>query len=152
VNTINEKGIVYTFDLLISVVIVMLIIFSFSFLIFEKVNNQILLEKNFFLEEKTIAISDALIKNNNSNSFLGISEYDIDKKRNLTNKININNLNFENIYLKDYFVKEISYKLQNSSSNILHFEEKKGSDCFSIERFVLINNSKALLKVRGCYE
>lgn len=149
---INNKGIIYTFDLLLTIIIIFAILLFYSTYIFYLIEEKNMNEKDFFLKEKTLAISDSLIKSSNSNSFLGIAKKDFEKKRVLSNQIDLSNLNFDKFELGDFFVKEINYKTKSGLINNLYFSEKEFSSCYSIERFVLINNKKALISVRGCYE
>lgn len=152
INSLNSKGIVYTFDLLLTIVIVFVILFSYSTYTFSLITEMNNLEKDFFLKEKTIAISDTLVKSNNANSFLGIAKKDFEKNRILSNQIYLSNLNFDKFELGEFFVKEIKYKRKNGFEESLYFSKKEFSICYSIERFVLINEEKSLILVRGCYE
>lgn len=149
---LNQKGIIYTFDLLLTIIIVFVILLISSMFIFDTIKEKTNQEEDFFLKEKTLAISDVLIKSNNANSFLGIAKKDIDKKRVLSNQIDLTNLQFENFELKNFFIKEIKYKTKIGFESSLYFSEKEFSNCYSIERFVLINEEKGVLSVRGCYE
>jgi hypothetical protein len=155
-NKINsQKGIAFTVDTIFSVLIILIILFSFSIFTFQKVTTENFFEKQFILEQKTIAISDAIVKNNNSNSFLGMSVIDVDKKRVLSNIISLENKNFNNLNLDNFFIKEITVKFKNNSSQNIFFVETTATSCFSINRFVIvkgITQEKAKIEVVGCYE
>lgn len=149
----NNKGIIFTFDTTLTTIILLVILFSFSIFLFDKIENDLFIEKQFFLEQKTISISDAIIKNNNpTNSMLGMSIIDFDKKRTLSNKISLHNTNFEQIDLDNFFIKEIKYTLKNGFEETIFFENRNSNSCFSVERFVIIENQKGLIIVSGCYE
>lgn len=151
-NYLNHKGIIFTIDTMLTTILILVILFSFSIFVFEKIENNLLIEKQFFLEQKTISVADSIIKNNNPNPILGMSIVDLDKKRTLNNKISLQNTNFEQINLDVFFIKKIKYRLKTGFEEKLFLDNREFSSCFSIERFVLIQNQKGLIKVVGCYE
>ncbi len=151
----SQKGMSFTIDTIFSVLIILIILFSFSFFIFQKISNETNFEKQFILEQKTISVADAIVKNNNENSMLGASVIDLDKKRTLSNIISTENKNFINLELDDFFIKEINLKYKNNSIEKLFSKETNTNNCFSIERFVLVRKielKKAKIQIVGCYE
>lgn len=149
---INNRGIIFTIDTLLTTIILLIILLSFSIILFQIINNNLELEKQFFLEQKTIAIADAIVKNNNSNALLGMSKIDFEKKRVLSNNLTLSNNNFTSIELNDFFIKEVSYLLKNKQSKTIFLNKKTFSNCFAVQRFVLIEKQKGLIKIVGCYE
>jgi hypothetical protein len=148
--SITNKGFIFTTDLIFTIAI--LLITMLVFVIF--VNNQINFfteqEKNFYLEEKTIFVADAFIKNYNSNNtMLGACIFDSDKKRILSNELSsINFLKIKQLNTSDFFIKKIIVK--NVLTKEIFLDNTQSNTCFSIKRFAFVDNLKSEINFVGC--
>lgn len=147
----NEKGFIFSMDLIIACIIILFSILWFVIFI----NNNLTLTINFetekYLEAKTIFIVDSFIKNfNEENTLLGSCKFDESKKRILSNELNSNYFsNIKKIDINNFFIKKIETK-NNFDSKIIYFEEQNSKNCISIKRFILLDNIKNIIIFTGC--
>jgi len=106
---------------------------------------------NFYLEEKTLMIADSLVKNlNEENPLLGSCVKDGDKKRIKSNEIDETLLlQAKSFELKEFFVKELSWKIGATEKRIT-LSEKESANCLTAKRFALIGSKKGVIEVKGC--
>lgn len=151
ITQINRKGIIFSFDTMLAfLIIVFSIFFSIQFISinFEEKKEEI---KNYYLSEKVLLIADSLIKNNNpKNYLLGSAIIDLDKKRIISNELKREHLiNAKGFELEDFFIKEISWENLEEIKKI-KLSEKESKNCFTSKRFVLIDEKKSIIEIKGC--
>lgn len=154
-NSTSQKGLIFTIDSIFTVLIILIIVFLSFVFVFGKIEKQNYQFDQFFLEEKTIAIADSLVKNSNVNSFLGLAKKDLDKKRVISNFVSLDKINFIDLDLDGFFIKEINLIYKNNLVQNIFSSDIVSDNCFSITRFVLVDDlvlKKAKINVVGCYE
>ena len=106
---------------------------------------------NFELEEKTLLISDSLVKNyDENNTLLGGCVLDNDKKRVLTNQLNSENLQkAKKEELGEYTVQKISLNFGSKTEEI-ELDNNDYTNCLASKRFVLVDGKKTILEVKVC--
>jgi len=110
---------------------------------------------DFFLEEKTMFVADAFVKNfDPQNALLGACVVDIEKKRVRSNELDSANFsNLKSLEIENFFVKKISYYFSNNrKEQIIYFSQRLSSNCLNIKRFVLLDGVKSLVFVTGCLD
>ena len=109
---ISTKGMIFSFDTMISFIIMLFVIFGSIYFISTNYEKQKENLENFYLTEKTLLTIDSLVKNHNEENYLlGSATIDILKKRVKSNELTKENLlNSKKFELNDFFVKEISWK------------------------------------------
>jgi hypothetical protein len=147
---ITNKGFVFTTDLIFTIMILLVMLLVFVIFINNHINFFVQQEKNTYLEEKTIFTADSFVKNyNEENAMLGACFSDDLKKRVLSNEIN--SLNFSKIKqleLTDFFIKKIIVK--NIFEKTIFESPAQSKNCFSIKRFVFVDNIKSEITFLGC--
>jgi hypothetical protein len=146
-----QKGIIFSIDSMIAFIIMLFVIFGTIYFIstnYEKQKENIL---DFYLMEKTLLLTDSLVKNNSlENYLLGAAIIDLEKKRVKSNELKKKYLMLAKSFeLEDYFVKEISWK-NNFESKKIVLSEKNSQKCFSSKRFVKIDGEKSIIELKGC--
>jgi len=151
----NSRGIIFSFDIIITFII---ILFGITVFVFAMHNNTNLFVKNvddFFLEEKTLFVADSFIKNfDPTNALLGACVVDLEKRRVKNNELTSANFsNLKSLEIEGFFVKRVSYRfLGNNREQIIYSSTKQSKNCLSVKRFVLIDGTKALVLVEGCID
>jgi len=149
----GTKGMIFSFDAMIAFIIMLFMISVFALTLGNYSTQVLAQEQNFFLEEKTIFVADAFVKNYNSdNALLGGCIIDLDKKRVKSNEISSALLNnTKQIEIEGFFVKEAKIKsLDKTISKIFLSDNRESEQCIAIKRFVLIDGKKALVLITGC--
>ena len=152
---ITAKGGIFSIDLLFSFLLI-------SLLLVFCVNSEtsLLLEnsaglKNFELEEKALFIADSLAKNyDKNNALLGSAFFDSGKLRVVSNLVDFEFLKTAKPQaFGKVSVFELSMQKKNSQKTAVFSKPISGnSDCFAVQRFVLLQQSgeKALVRVVVC--
>ena len=145
----SEKGFFFTTDVIVAFVIVLFSLLVFSLSLSNNFNLKTQNEIDKFLEEKTIFLADAFIKNyNEKNSMTGACFFDEEKRRVRSNEINSALFsNIKSLNLETFFVKEI--KIINSSK-IIYLANKNSKKCLSVRRMALVDGIKRIIEFRGC--
>lgn len=143
---------IFTTDAIISTIIILTATLVFSTTINANAIRQTELLKDFELEEKTLLIADAMVKNyDKNNPLLGACIFDSDKKRVLTNQLSLKRLEeAKQINSEKFFVKTITITKQNSTHKINLNEEDTKKHCLTAKRFALIENEKAIIQTTIC--
>ncbi len=146
-NTISNKGFIFTTDLIITVTILLFCLLGFAIGINSQINLFEEKEKMLFLEEKVIFITDNFVKNfDENNSLFGSCKIDLEKKRVLSNEINSNNFsNIKQINSEKIFIKSIIIGKQ-----IIFSDLRESKNCFAVKRFALVDNEKSIISIMGC--
>jgi len=147
-----DKGFIFSLDTGIATIIIIAMLFFFVSATSEQAQKKAENEKNIALWKNTLYFADTIIKNRaEENSVLGSAAKDAEKKRVKSNEIELMLLKkAEEIENTEFFLKEITVVFEDSEENI--FFKKKGKNCVIVERLVLIENKKALLRIGGCNE
>ena len=151
--TVNENGMIFSLDAMISVVFILIGALLFAIILTQHASTAERQLTGFEFEEKALMIADSLVKNYNpENTSLGACVYDSDKKRVLTNELSFANissakpLSFGKIYLES-----ISLEGKTTQRVTLGFP-KKSTECLTSKRFVLVDGKKTIILVRVCKE
>lgn len=147
----STKGMIFSFDTMIAFIIILFVIFGSIYFISTNYEKQKENLENFYLTEKTMLTLDSLVKNNNpENYLLGSAIIDLSKKRVKSNELKKENLlNSKSFELKDFFVKELSWKNDSESKKIV-LSQRESKKCFSSKRFVKIDGIKSIIELKGC--
>jgi hypothetical protein len=142
-NTTSNKG-YFSIDLIIAYSIVLVGIVFLTTYFFQ---NYEYLKPDNELTQKTIFFADSLIKNRNpGDPIKGSAEIDYEKKRVMTNILSKELLNKINSYqIDNFFIKEISL-----DKKIIFKENLMSEECKTIKRYVIVENLKKVLEVKGC--
>jgi len=151
---LNEKGIIFSTDVIISFVIMLFTILIFILFL----SNTFLSEKRKIeqieLDEKAMFLIDSMVKNQNEeNSILGACNYDATKKRVLTNNLNYTQIktNSKPITFGDFFVKSITITFTTTTQKeTINLSEKNSKNCISVKRFTIIDGLKAIIEMKTC--
>ncbi|NMA44878.1 MAG: hypothetical protein GX950_03655 [Candidatus Diapherotrites archaeon] len=148
---ISTKGMIFSFDTMISFIIMLFVIFGSIYFISTNYEKQKENLENFYLTEKTLLTIDSLVKNHNEENYLlGSATIDILKKRVKSNELTKENLlNSKKFELNDFFVKEISWKNDLENKKIV-LNQRESKKCFSSKRFVKIDGEKSIIELKGC--
>jgi hypothetical protein len=109
--------------------------------------------KNFEREKNAIMLLDALVKNSSQeNPALGAAKFDATKHRVIENNIDVEKIKQANPIISEKIsIRKISLRYEDGSQEKI-LENSLGTNCLGIERLVLANNKKALLKGVVCIE
>ena len=110
--------------------------------------------EDFFLEEKTLAVADSLVKNNNpENYLLGACIVDAEKKRVRGSELSGALLaQAKPFALEGFFVKSVSIARAGKPKQQINLSEKVSEKCLSAKRFALVDNEKAIIEIEGCVD
>lgn len=146
-NTISNKGFIFTTDLIITIILLLFCLLAFALTIGSQINFLEEREKSLFLEEKIIFIADSFVKNfDEENALLGACKIDLEKKRVLSNELNsasfsnIKQIKSEKIFIKNIIIGE----------KVIFSDSKTAKNCFSVKRFVLVDGIKKIIFMNGC--
>jgi hypothetical protein len=151
-KTVFSKGMIFSFDAMIS----FLILLFFIFVLVNFISEKYLFEKqevdHFFLEEKVLLCADSFVKNHNpQNTTLGAAIVDTEKKRAESNKLTLANILQAKPYSTgNFFIKKIQYYNQNQETQTIELSTVKSQNCISSKRFVLIDGEKSIIEFTGC--
>jgi hypothetical protein len=156
-NIIHNKsrGIIFSFDIIITFLIILFGITVFVFALHNNTNSFVKNVDDFFLEEKTIFVADSFVKNfDPTNALLGSCVIDLEKRRVKSNELaSANFSNLKSLGIESFFVKRVSYRvLGNTSEQIIYSSARQSLNCLTAKRFVLIDAQKALVFVTGCLD
>ncbi|MFH1586419.1 MAG: hypothetical protein ABID38_01020 [Candidatus Diapherotrites archaeon] len=153
---IGERGLIFSLDLAVAV----MVMFAIAFLILlhsaSLIENNASLQNRLSLERKAIYLADSLVKNRSpENPLLGSASYNPLLKRVETNKIDyslLKSISDKNFGLNGISISllEIEYKNREKEKII---ENPLSGECISVERFVLMQKilpEKALLRLVVC--
>jgi len=142
---------IFSIDAIIAFSLMLMGMLVFVTVLSNSGNSAVQQAKELFLEEKTFAIADSLVKNyNQENTLLGACTTDLKKKRVLSNELTAQNLlSAKPIELEGFFVKSISYNTGAGEKQIL-LSQKDSDKCISAKRFVLLDGAKTIISVKGC--
>lgn len=148
--TTNRQGFVFSLDLLIAFLAVLLMLsLMVSQLELSKEKELAQIEK-FAFYRTGLFLSDTLVKNRDGqNALLGSAFFDFEKQR-----VEQNALDWEflekgkGISIGKFFVSRVS--LHNGNAALVKEFEKKQEPCISIDRLVFIENSLRKLEVLVC--
>lgn len=145
-NIISSKGFIFTTDLIISIILILIILLTFSIYLNNETNLITQSKKISYLTEKTIFVADAFIKNfDKKNALFGACYIDLEKGRIKSNELNsFNFLNIKQIKDNKFFVKKIFIE-----KNIF-FDNTPSENCLGIKRFVLVDGIKKEVEIIGC--
>jgi hypothetical protein len=151
---LNQKGIIFSTDAIISFIIALLTTMIFVLYL----SNIVLMEERKIeqieLDEKAIFIIDSMVKNQNEeNALLGACNYEISKKRVLTNNLNYLQIktNSKPLSLGNFFVKTIAITFVNTNQKeTIMLSEEISKNCINVKRFALIDGFKAIIEVKTC--
>ncbi|MDO8648060.1 MAG: hypothetical protein Q7R70_06650 [Candidatus Diapherotrites archaeon] len=151
---ITSKGSVFSIELFFAFLVCVLILAaalrSEALMLFGSSQNS----KQFFLEEKTIMLADALVKNRNAEQPLaGSAFFDSEKRTVISNLVDSSLLNsakpakFGNVE-----VFEISLQRKNQRPEIILSNPLPSGNCVSVKRFVVLQETseKAIVGVIAC--
>lgn len=151
---LNEKGIIFSTDAVISFVIMLITILIFVLYLS---NSVLKVERNIEqieLDQKAIFIIDSMIKNQNEeNALLGACNYDPNKKRVLTNNLNYTQIktNSKPVTIGNFFVKSLAITFTHTNQKeTINLSEKTSSECINVTRFALVDGLKAIIEVKTC--
>jgi len=151
---LNQKGIIFSIDATISFVIALISILIFVLYLSNIVLSEERNIEQIELDQKAIFIADSMVKNQNSdNALLGACNYDIDKKRVITNNLNYTQIktNSKPITIGNFFVKNIVITFVNTNQKeTIILSEKNSNNCTNVKRFALVDNFKAIIEVKTC--
>ncbi len=162
----NSRGISFTIDAGIAVVIMLLMLYIFAYSVNSLTNENLNEVKEFSFYRKAISLSDSLIKNRNETSpekgsavyderialplesglEFDFSAYKSDTKRVIENKIDyglIKKADFSKIDIID--VKKVEIEFGDGETEKI-FEKNIEGDCIAVERFVIIKQIFILRK------
>ncbi len=147
----TQKGQIFGIDAMISFTIMLFCLLTFAITLANQTQNTLNNLQDFELEEKTIAITDSLVKNRDENNPLfGSCAVDYEKKRVLTSVIDIELLRkAQTVDFEGIFAKQITIKKNDYVENIF-LETRDSNQCISVKRFALIENKKSILEVVIC--
>jgi len=144
-----DKGIIFATDAVIAFIVVLITLMVFSIMLGSESQSLASSSKDYFLEQKTLAVADALVKNSYKEGEIGLCIFDAEKKRVLSNEINsVNIYKLAKIEQDNFFLKSISFSSPKRKEKRI-FEKKEG-ECIVAKRFVLIDGEKGMLFVEGC--
>jgi hypothetical protein len=107
------------------------------------------MQKNAFL------LADSLVKNRNEAiPLLGSASFDEKKHRVLSNVLDkalLEKIDASALGTDKYFAKSLSLRYNGSGEEKL-FETGRQSSCLAVERFVFVENKKAVLRLVFCSE
>jgi hypothetical protein len=148
----TSKGIIFSMDALVAFIIILFLILGFSISLQQNTEKLYSESESFFLEEKTIMITSAMLSNyNEENTMLGACIIDYEKKRTLTNELSYTNISVAKTFQQDnFFVKSISFSSQSKNWKFI-IQNKKGK-CITVKRFVLMDGEKGIINVEGCLD
>jgi len=150
-NTINSKGIIFSIDSILAVLIIFLMIFVFVYSIGLKNKKNLENLSEFALFRKAFSLSDLIVKNRNVNfPEKGSACVDFLKKRIIENCVDsalISKSDF--LKIKESNVSNVKIVKMNGFEKIFFNTQKKGP-CISVERLVLFEKQKAKLIVKVC--
>ncbi len=148
----KDRGLIFTTDAIICSIIILTSALIFSTTIKTNATKQTELLKDFELEEKTLLIADAMIKNyDKNNPLLGACIFDLDKKRVLTNQLSLERLKeARQINSEKFFAEKITIKTRNYTHIISLSNKSTGKHCLTAKRFALIGNEKAIIQTTLC--
>jgi hypothetical protein len=143
----NEKGMFYSIDLIVSFCLILITIIVLMSSYFQNYNFNLNQFKDNELTEKTIFLADSFIKNRNiENSLFGSCQIDYEKKRIISNQLDESLFDkIKQIDIENFFVKEIKLNDTQIFQDLL-----ESKDCVTVKRYVLINNDKKILSLKGC--
>ncbi len=154
-NITNNKGTLYSIDLLFAFLIGVTIILLITSNYFNELNKTVNNSKLFELKKNSFTITDSIITNRNTeNPLLGASEYNSLKHRIEENKLDLEllkTINPDSNLIKELKVKLIKIIFKNNEEKTI-LEKKLTTNCFGTNRFVLIGKEKAKLNIVICNE
>jgi len=140
-------------DLLCSFIAICLIsLVSIQFLS-SSIEAQLKQLKDFELEKNAVMLIDTMVKNRNEeNPALGAAVFNGEKLRVEENNIDLELLKRLNpIVSQSVFVKKIELLFKDGARKTI-IENSLGENCLGVERFVLVEEKKALLRCVVCVE
>ena len=161
-RTTGEKGIVFSIDLMISFLAIItmfyLILINFGGL----AEGEVGFGKDAALWKNSVFLLDSMVKSFDENGFANnVTYFNAMKRRVESNVLDYAALRLLSEKLRgkgdlskgdEFFVKEISLGYKNGGSETLFSSTLQGGNCFAVERLVIVNNGKAILKGVVCSE
>jgi len=148
---ILQKGQIFGIDSMISFTIMLFCVLVFATTLSNESQNTSQNLLDYELEEKALLITDSLVKNHDENNpLLGSCIIDTDKKRVLTNILDIELIRKSKpINLNGIFAKQITVNTQGKIETI-KLDEKNSNECIAVKRFAMVNNQKSILEMMVC--
>lgn len=154
-NITNNKGNIYSMDLLIAFFIGTILIFLIISNFFNGLNSLTENSKLMELKKNSFFLSDSIInKRNTENPLLGAIEHNLLKKRIEQNKIDLfllKSINPESNEINELKIKLIEIEFKNNESKKI-IEKELTNECIGIERFIVAENKKGKIKIVICNE
>jgi hypothetical protein len=149
----RDRGMIFSLDAGVAFTITLIGILLFTNTFANSGQRAVENTESIEVEEKTLMIADALVKNyDENNTLLGSCVVDYEKKRVKSNELTLENIKkAKPIELGNIFVEEIRVNTELLKETI-KLEEKKSNECYSVKRFVLIDNEKGTIEVKTCKE
>ena len=148
-HTIGKQGFVFSMDLAIAFV-ALLLISSLMIVHLNSAKEQRLLNiERISLQRKAIFLADSIVKNRNEeNGCLGSAFFDGERHRILSNEIDLGLLSKAvPIEGENFFVAGLSYSIGKSKTVLW---EQSFGNCVSVDRIVLIEGKTGNVRVKVC--
>ncbi len=150
-NTIDNRGFIFSIDLAVSFIAMLLMVLLILMHASVLKEQQVELINKFDLQRNAIFLVDSLVKNNDAGQpLLGSALFDAEKHRVLSNNLDSFLLGSAAQFEKDgFFVSRVSFKDEFGIEQVF-FKGTAGSNCLALDRVVLLNGAKGLLAVNVC--
>ncbi len=150
-NTTAKKGFLFSMDLAIAFMAILLMAFLFFAKIgFEK---EAILERSRQTELKRFGLflADSMVKNSAKNTLLGSAAFDEEKHRVVSNRLDRKKLEMAmQLENSRFFASKVSFKGPETEETFFQANEKANGNCVSFDRIVSLDKRKGLVSVTVC--
>ncbi len=152
-STTGNRGFVFSFDLAIAFIAVLLMLSLALMQSSHAAKEQAAALGEFASMQKTVFLLDSMVKNSNAaEPLLGSAIFNPETRRVESNVLDPRLLlSAKGIKDKGVLVSRVAFKAMSSGAEQTVFEEHTASrSCFALSRFVLIGGEKAVLEMKAC--
>jgi len=149
-STTGEQGFVFSLDLVVAVIAMLLMLSLMVNRLDMAKDTQIEGLTKVSLERKALFLLDTIVKNNYpERPLLGSARFDQEKHRAMANDLDLEMLQMaKNPDAEKFFVSRLSVRTRTGKREIL--PEKGGKNCVSLDRIALVQEEIGKLEVTVC--